>query len=76
MTGLVIQRGDVGVPIEALTPGDERMSKKKEEALARAEPEEKLEPVLTTLDEIRLIAEDNPKAIAAWITSVAKANES
>ena len=76
MSGLVIQRGDVGVPVEALTPGEEEMARKKEElseaAKVKEEPQEELEPVISTLDEIKLIAEDNPKAIAAWITNIAK----
>ncbi|NCC52740.1 MAG: flagellar M-ring protein FliF [Spartobacteria bacterium] len=74
MAGLIVQREDMGVPIEALTPGEQRMAAKKE-ALARAkQAEEELEPVVDSLEEIRLIAEQNPKAIAAWITSIANEN--
>jgi flagellar M-ring protein FliF len=67
MAGLVVQREEAGVPVEALAPGGAPA----ERELGRGMRPEEEELVVDALDEVRTIAEQNPKAIAAWITSMA-----
>ena len=66
IAGLVVRREDAGVPIQTLTDeypgleGGRRMGPRGEPVFDSA------------LDEVTHIAEQNPKAIAAWIASVTK----
>jgi flagellar M-ring protein FliF len=64
IAGLVVRREDAGVPVQALT----------EDYDGRGRRGFKAEPgsLDANLEEITQIAEQNPKAIAAWISSIAK----
>ena len=65
IASMVIRREDIGVPIQALTEEYAGMRS------AAAEPEQ-LEGPAANLQTISKLAEENPKAIAAWISSMSE----
>ncbi|HBA84870.1 MAG TPA: flagellar M-ring protein FliF [Verrucomicrobia bacterium] len=64
IAGLVVRREDAGVPVQSLTDEYGRPGARG----FKGEPGS----LDANLDEITQIAEQNPKAIAAWISSIAK----